>query len=67
MVKTDFSPEITKTVKYNDGGMRLLLSIVAAHIMVTYNEPESFFKIIFTISYIRGFIASLLMSFLTIN
>lgn len=67
MGNNELSQEIVKNVRYNDGGMRFVLSIIAAHIMVAYNEPESFFKIIFTMSYIRGFVASFVMSFVIIN
>src|SRR5690554_5816535 len=55
------------TVKYNDRSIRIVLAVLAAHIMASYNEPENFFEVIFTVSYLRGFIASFLISLLTIN
>lgn len=55
------------TVRYNDLAMRFVLSMIAAHIMTSYNEPDGFFELILTASYLRGFIASLIISFLIVN
>src|SRR5690606_32021692 len=55
------------TIKYSDSGIRIVLSILAAHIMTVYNEPEGFFKIILSPSYLRGFIASFVIALLIIQ
>lgn len=57
----------THSVQYKDFGIRLVLSLVAAHVMTAYNEPESFFEVVATESYRRGFIASFVMAFLIVN
>lgn len=55
------------TIKYHDSGIRIVLSILAAHVMTAYNEPEGFFKIILSPSYLRGFIASFVIALLIIQ
>lgn len=54
-------------ISYNDLSIRFVFSIIAAHIMSSYNEPDGFFEVILTASYLRGFIASFVISFLIIN
>lgn len=67
MKKNNEENPLTPEIKYKDFGIRIVLSIISAHIMATYNEPEGFFQIVITESYIRGFIASFIMSLITIN
>jgi len=58
---------MTQIVHYNDLSIRLVLGIAAAHIMTAFNESEHFFEIVVTSSYLRGFLASLIIAFLVIN
>lgn len=51
-------------VRYNDLPIRIFLAVIAAHIMTIYNEHDGFFEALFTISYLRGFIASLVMAYM---
>lgn len=67
-MQTDkLSTKSNNKVNYNDLSIRIVLSIVAAHVMTSYNEPEGFFEIILTSSYLRGFAGSFFIAFLTIN
>ena len=54
-------------IKYNDSGIRIVLSVLAAHVMTAYNEPEGLFEVILTPSYLRGFIASFVIALLIIQ
>ncbi|GEM_PF-4293298 len=53
-------------VKYHDHLMRFVLAIIGAHVMVLYNDPQDFYEAVFTASYIRGFIASLIISYIIV-
>jgi len=53
-------------VKYHDHLMRFVLAIIGAHVMVLYNDPQDFYEAVFTASYIRGFIASLIISYIVV-
>lgn len=56
---------ISVTIK--DRYARIILSIVAAHVMTNYDVPESFFTAIFKEDYIRSFLASLLISSIVVE
>lgn len=51
-------------VKYNDRYFRIILCAVAAHIIVMYKEPDTFFQAILTLSYLIGFAGSFLIALL---
>lgn len=51
-------------VPYNDFYFRVLLSLVASHILVMYNEPDTFFQAVFTASYWIGMAGSFIISIL---
>jgi len=53
-------------VKYHDHLMRFVLAVIGAHVMVLYNDPQDFYEAVFTASYIRGFIASLIISYIIV-
>lgn len=53
-------------VKYHDHLMRFVLAIIGAHVMVLYNDPQDFYEAVFTASYVRGFIASLIISYIIV-
>lgn len=55
-----------QAVRYNDLPIRIFLAVIAAHIMTIYNEQDSFFEALFTISYLRGFIASFVMAYVVL-
>lgn len=54
-------------VNYNDHPYRIVLSLVAAHIMVMYNDPDNFFEALLTPSYRRGMVASYVISYLVFS
>lgn len=67
-MRTDkLSKKSNNTVNYNDLSIRIVLSVAAAHIMTSYNEPEGFFEMVLTSSYLRGFVGGFVIAFLTIN
>lgn len=55
---------VTPVVPYNDHALRIVLCLVAAHIMVLYNDHQSFFEAVVTKSYLRGFAASFIMAYI---
>ena len=59
----EFDDTITK-VNYNDRYFRIVLSLLAAHIIVMYNETDSFLEALFTETYIRGVLASFVIAWL---
>jgi len=54
----------TATVPYNDRYFRIVLSLLAAHIIVLYNDKDSFFQAVFTFSYLRGMAGSFVIALL---
>jgi len=67
MINTEEVKSTNVKVKYNDTGIRVVLSLIAAHIMSSYNEVEGFFELVFTISYIRGFLVSFVIAFIILT
>ncbi len=53
----------TPVVRYNDHAIRIVLSLIAAHIMVLYNDHENFFEAMFTRSYLRGLAAGFVIAY----
>lgn len=51
-----------RQIAYNDFPIRIFLALIAAHIMVMYNETDTFFEALFTMSYFRGFVASFVIA-----
>lgn len=55
------------SVKYNDHSVRIVLALVAANIILLYNDAQNFFEAILSISYIRSFIILSIISYLVIS
>lgn len=53
-------------IDYNDHSIRIVLSLVAANIILIYNDGQSFFAAILSVSYIRSFIILAIISYLII-
>jgi len=51
-------------VRYNDRYFRIALAFIASHIIVMYNEPDTFFEAVFTRSYWIGFAGSFVIAIL---
>ncbi|WP_199117795.1 LytTR family DNA-binding domain-containing protein [Pedobacter sp. ASV28] len=54
-------------IDYNDRYLRIALCLVAAHIIVLYNEDHTFFQALFTFSYWRGLLGSFVIATLLVN
>lgn len=49
-------------VNYNDKYFRIVLALIASHIIVMYDEPDGFFHAVFTASYWRGIAGSFVIA-----
>lgn len=65
-MKNIFSLSNTKDLQdiYKDRPIRIILSLIAAHIMVLYNDTDGFFYAAITVSYLRGLVASFIIAYL---
>jgi len=59
--------EINRPVQYKDFYIRLLLAILASHIIIVYGEPESTFEILLTKDYYTAFAGSFIIAMLLIQ
>jgi len=56
-----------KTTTYHDFYFRIILALIGAHLIVMYNDPHSFFEVVFRWPYLRAMLGSFVIAFLLVQ